>query len=160
MLLRTPSIDSPSLPECQGHFEMKLCNTDDLDDPQGVVTTKCLEMHQLDRAPDDGDASPIDPDHPGRYYPVRNAKPTDANRLETGTGFGCETDIAICRPYIAKKVTTNNNVGICTNCFNAKRIMHTNAKQLPRVHSRMVCGPPATQAGPLLVISKLTGMNK
>lgn len=59
------------LSECQGHFEFRLCNAADLDDPDGVVTTQCLQMHHLSRAPDDGDASPIDPDHPGRYYPVR-----------------------------------------------------------------------------------------
>ncbi len=39
-----------------------------MDDPDGVVTQECLNTYQLDRASDDGDASPIDPNYTGRYY--------------------------------------------------------------------------------------------
>ena len=49
-------------------MELFLCNTADMDDPDGVVTQGCFNMHPLDRAEDDGVASPIDPNHPGRYY--------------------------------------------------------------------------------------------
>ncbi|CAM9449279.1 unnamed protein product, partial [Ascophyllum nodosum] len=51
-----------------GHLEFFLCDTSDLDDPEGVVTQGCFNMHPLDRAEDDGDASPIDPNFPGRYF--------------------------------------------------------------------------------------------
>ncbi|CAN0393687.1 unnamed protein product, partial [Ascophyllum nodosum] len=51
-----------------GHLEFFLCDTFDLDDPEGVVTQGCFNMHPLDRAEDDGDASPIDPLFPGRYF--------------------------------------------------------------------------------------------
>ncbi|CAM9476506.1 unnamed protein product [Scytosiphon promiscuus] len=52
-----------------GHLEYFICNSEDLSDPEGgPVTQGCFNMHPLDRAEDDGDASPIDPDHPGRYY--------------------------------------------------------------------------------------------
>lgn len=39
-----------------------------MEDPDGVVTQECLNKHPLTRATDDGDASPIDPNFPGRYY--------------------------------------------------------------------------------------------
>ena len=63
----------------QGHMEFFLCNTADMDDPDGVVTQGCFNMHPLDRAEDDGLASPIDPNHPGRYYldPPCRASETD-----------------------------------------------------------------------------------
>ncbi|CAN0403918.1 unnamed protein product [Ascophyllum nodosum] len=51
-----------------GYLEFFLCDTSDLDDPEGVVTQGCFNMHPLDRAEDDGDASPIDPNFPGRYF--------------------------------------------------------------------------------------------
>ncbi|CAN0394644.1 unnamed protein product, partial [Ectocarpus sp. 12 AP-2014] len=51
-----------------GHCEFFVCNTDDMDDPDGVPTQECFNMHPLTRADDDGDASPIDPNYPGRYY--------------------------------------------------------------------------------------------
>ena len=37
-------------------------------DPDGLPTQACFNEHPLSRAPDDGGASPIDPNHPGRYY--------------------------------------------------------------------------------------------
>ncbi len=55
----------------QGHFEFFLCDINDLDDPDGVVTQECLNKYPLTRAPDAPGAnasSPIDPDYPGRYY--------------------------------------------------------------------------------------------
>ncbi|CAM9378424.1 unnamed protein product, partial [Ectocarpus sp. 8 AP-2014] len=51
-----------------GHCEFFVCNTDDMDDPDGVPTQECFNMNPLTRADDDGDASPIDPNYPGRYY--------------------------------------------------------------------------------------------
>ena len=45
-----------------------MCNTDEMDDPDGLPTQECFNKHPLDRAPDDGAASPIDPNYPGRYY--------------------------------------------------------------------------------------------
>lgn len=52
----------------QGHLEFFLCNTDDLDDPEGVAVQSCFNKYPLTRASDDGSASPIDPTYPGRYY--------------------------------------------------------------------------------------------
>lgn len=52
----------------QGHCEYFICDTADLADPMGVATQECFNMHPLTRAPDDGSASPIDPNYPGRYY--------------------------------------------------------------------------------------------
>ena len=60
-------------------MEFFLCNTADMDNPDGVVTQGCFNMHPLDRAEDDGVASPIDPNYPGRYYldPPCRASETD-----------------------------------------------------------------------------------
>ncbi|CAM9912712.1 unnamed protein product, partial [Laminaria digitata] len=52
----------------QGHCEFSICNTADLDDPNGVTTQECFNMHPLTRASDDSSASPIDPNYSGRYY--------------------------------------------------------------------------------------------
>lgn len=64
----------------QGHLEFFICNSDSLLEPEeSVVTQGCFNMHPLDRASDDGDASPIDPNHRGRYYvdPPCRAAETD-----------------------------------------------------------------------------------
>lgn len=45
-----------------------MCNTDEMDDSDGIPTQECFNKHPLTRAPGDGDASPIDPAYPGRYY--------------------------------------------------------------------------------------------
>lgn len=37
-------------------------------DPDGLPTQECFNKHPLTRSPDDGGASPIDPNYPGRYY--------------------------------------------------------------------------------------------
>ncbi|CAM9930596.1 unnamed protein product [Choristocarpus tenellus] len=50
-----------------GHIEYFICDAKDLDDPNGKVTQECFNKYPLSRAPDDGDASPIDPAHAGRY---------------------------------------------------------------------------------------------
>eukprot|EP00752_Nemacystus_decipiens_P001877 g1808.t1 len=65
-----------------GHLEFHICNSENLSDPDGPVTQGCFNMHPLDRADDDGDASPIDPDHPGRYYvdPPCRAAETDQTK--------------------------------------------------------------------------------
>lgn len=52
----------------QGHLELFICNADELDDPDGVPVQSCFNKYPLTRASDDGDASPIDPKYPGRYY--------------------------------------------------------------------------------------------
>lgn len=49
-------------------MEFFICDTADLEDPDGVVTQECLNKYPLTRAPGDGVNSPIDPNHPGRYY--------------------------------------------------------------------------------------------
>eukprot|EP00903_Cladosiphon_okamuranus_P006097 g6007.t1 len=51
-----------------GHCEFFVCNTDEMDDSDGVPTQECFNKHPLTRAEDDGGASPIDPKYPGRYY--------------------------------------------------------------------------------------------
>ncbi|CAM9506959.1 unnamed protein product [Ectocarpus fasciculatus] len=70
----------------QGHFEWSICDAADLDDPDGVVTQECFNMYPLTRAPDDGDASPIDPDYTGRYYvdPPCHLNETDQNFNKEG----------------------------------------------------------------------------
>lgn len=52
----------------KGHLEFFLCDSADLEDPDGVVTQECLNMHPLTRADGDDNNSPIDPNYPGRYY--------------------------------------------------------------------------------------------
>eukprot|EP00752_Nemacystus_decipiens_P011645 g10338.t1 len=74
-----------------GHLELFLCDSDELADPNGVVTQSCFNMNPLDRADDDGDASRIDPNHRGRYYvdPACRAEdgtdPTDQTKVEGAT---------------------------------------------------------------------------
>ncbi|CAN0398923.1 unnamed protein product, partial [Ectocarpus sp. 12 AP-2014] len=50
------------------HIEYFLCDTADMDDPDGVVTQDCLNMHPLDRDETDWWNSPIDQDYPGRFF--------------------------------------------------------------------------------------------
>ena len=69
LLLLWDTLNSDGAINIQGHLEFFICNADDLrDGPDGVVTQGCFNMHPLDRADDDGDASPIDPNYKGRYY--------------------------------------------------------------------------------------------
>ncbi|CAN0016431.1 unnamed protein product, partial [Sphacelaria rigidula] len=73
-----------------GHLEFFLCNAEDLPDgPDSPVTQSCFNRYPLDRAEDDGDASPIDPNHPGRYYvdPPCRAAETDQSKPD-GTDSG------------------------------------------------------------------------
>lgn len=60
----------PPIPVCavKGHYEYLLCNTADLDNPDGVVTEDCLNQYPLNRVYDGPEDSPVDPDFPGRYY--------------------------------------------------------------------------------------------
>ncbi|CAB1101487.1 unnamed protein product [Ectocarpus sp. CCAP 1310/34] len=51
-----------------GHIEYFLCDTADMDDPDGVVTQDCLNMHPLDRDETDWWNSPIDQEYPGRFF--------------------------------------------------------------------------------------------
>ena len=53
----------------QGHMEFFICNTDEL--PQGadsVPTQECFNKIPLDRDPNYGNFSPIDPSYYGRYH--------------------------------------------------------------------------------------------
>ncbi|CAM9374797.1 unnamed protein product, partial [Choristocarpus tenellus] len=62
-----------------GHIEYFICDAKDLADPNGPVTQECFNKHPLTRAPDDEEASPIDPAHSGRYFldPMCRAAETD-----------------------------------------------------------------------------------
>lgn len=87
-------------------MEFFICNADDLDDPEdSAVTKECFNMNPLTRASDDGDASPIDPVHPGRYIldppcregEVNQDKPDGAaagyvviGRYQLPKGLSCE----------------------------------------------------------------------
>ena len=79
-----------------------------MDDPDGVVTQGCFNMHPLDRAEDDGVASPIDPNFPGRYYldPSCRAAETDQTLLP-GAVAG---DVATARYQLPPGVT-------CSRCI-------------------------------------------
>lgn len=53
----------------QGHFEVFICNTDELPDgADSVPTQECFNKYPLDRAADNDEFSPIDPNYPGRYF--------------------------------------------------------------------------------------------
>lgn len=45
-----------------------MCDAEDLDDPDGVVTQGCFNKYPLTRSAGDGVNSPIDPNFTGRYY--------------------------------------------------------------------------------------------
>lgn len=88
----------------QGHLEFFICNGDDL--PGGSdspVTQGCFNKYPLDRAEDDGDASPIDPNHPGRYYvdPPCRAAETDQSKPD-GTDSG---DVVTARYQLPRGLT-------------------------------------------------------
>lgn len=52
-----------------GHIEAFICNAEELaNGPDSVVTQGCFNIHPLNRAADDYEASPVDPNHPGRYF--------------------------------------------------------------------------------------------
>eukprot|EP00752_Nemacystus_decipiens_P005992 g5411.t1 len=74
-----------------GHFEFLLCNTDTTEDPGGVPLQSCFNEYPLNRAEDDSYNSPVDPDHPGRYYadPLCRGETgeTDQTRPELGPGL-------------------------------------------------------------------------
>lgn len=80
---------SPPPPPCldsgkQGHLEFFICNAADLAAGEdSVVTQECFNKYPLTRAADDGDASPIDPNYPGRYYvdPPCREDETDQTKL-------------------------------------------------------------------------------
>lgn len=53
----------------KGHIEAFICNAEELaNGPDSVVTQGCFNIHPLNRAADDYEASPVDPNHPGRYF--------------------------------------------------------------------------------------------
>ena len=54
--------------QTQGHFEFFLCDTQDLEDPDGVVTQECLNTYPLTRVAKSNEG-PVDPAYPGRYFP-------------------------------------------------------------------------------------------
>lgn len=49
-------------------MEYFLCDTKDMDDPDGVPKQSCFNKYPLNRADDDDFNSPVDKDYPGRYY--------------------------------------------------------------------------------------------
>lgn len=62
----------------QGHLEFFICNTDEMEDPDGVPTQECFNKHPLTRADGDDSASLIDPNYPGRckgHFFCRNMFP-------------------------------------------------------------------------------------
>lgn len=64
-----PYRHTPSLAPAQGHYELFICNADEL--PDGVdsePTQECFNKYPLNRDPDYGSYSPIDPAYPGRYF--------------------------------------------------------------------------------------------
>eukprot|EP00752_Nemacystus_decipiens_P004741 g4320.t1 len=72
-----------------GHFEFFICDVNDLNDPDGVVTQECLNKHPLTRSPDTGSGSPIDPNYSGRYYvdpPCRQEEEVEQNVSENFVG--------------------------------------------------------------------------
>lgn len=62
-------------------MEFFICNTDEAN-PDGIPTQECFNEYPLTRAVDDGDANPIDPQYPGRYYvdPECRAAETDQSK--------------------------------------------------------------------------------
>lgn len=51
----------------RGHFEFRLCDASTLSDPR-TVTWACLSQHLLQRVSVPGEISPVDVNHPDRYY--------------------------------------------------------------------------------------------
>jgi hypothetical protein len=51
----------------RGHFEFRLCDASKLSDPT-TVTWACLNQHVLQRVSVPGEVSPVDVNHPERYY--------------------------------------------------------------------------------------------
>lgn len=67
-----------------------MCDTADLDDPDGVATQECFNKHPLTRADGDGVNSPIDPVYPGRYYadpPCREEETEQDYDWRAGGGY-------------------------------------------------------------------------
>ena len=63
-------------------MEFFVCDANDLEDPDGVVTQECFNKHPLNRAPYTGTGSPIDPNYPGRYHvdpPCRKEEEVEQN---------------------------------------------------------------------------------
>ena len=48
-------------------MEFFICDTQTMDDPDGIPTQECFNKHPLTRA-EGGSGSPIDPNYSGRYY--------------------------------------------------------------------------------------------
>ncbi|CAM9175695.1 unnamed protein product [Sphacelaria rigidula] len=104
-----------------GHLEFFICNSEDQSDgPEGVVNQGCFNMYPLTRASDDSDASPIDPDYPGRYYvdpPCREDEtdqtkpdgaepgPINTARYQLPEGLICERCIVQMVYYTSHKCT-------------------------------------------------------
>lgn len=63
---------------------MFVCNSDDQSSgAKGVVNQECFNKYPLDRAADDTEGGPIDPNYPGRYIldPPCRAQETDQTIL-------------------------------------------------------------------------------
>lgn len=77
-----PSVPTRARIRRQGHVEVSICDTsDESQNPGGVPNQECFNQYPLTRDAGDGDASPIDPNYPGRYYvePPCRASETDQN---------------------------------------------------------------------------------
>lgn len=93
----------------QGHLEFFICDSEDLSDgEESIVTQGCFNMHPLDRAADDDDASPIDPNHKGRYFvdPPCRAAETD----QTMTSGAANGDVVTARYQLPDGLT-------CSRCI-------------------------------------------
>eukprot|EP00904_Undaria_pinnatifida_P014036 jgi/Undpi1/9763/HiC_scaffold_27.g12219.m1 len=67
-----------------GHLEYFICDSKDLEDgTDSAVTQECFNKHPLSRAADDADASPIDPNHPGRYFLDPPCRATETDQTKT-----------------------------------------------------------------------------
>ncbi|CAN0056945.1 unnamed protein product, partial [Laminaria digitata] len=95
----------------QGHIEFFLCCSDDLDDPDWVVTQECFNRHPLNRASDDSFNSPVDTDYPGRYYvdPPCRIDETDQTRPYLGGGVLDDGHVTHMR-YVLPDITCGHAV--------------------------------------------------
>ncbi|CAB1102025.1 unnamed protein product [Ectocarpus sp. CCAP 1310/34] len=83
-----------------GHIEYFLCDTADMDDPDGVVTQDCLNMYPLDRDETDWWNSPIDPDYPGRFFVNPECRGETGETDQTGRPMLNDGEVGLDNGYI------------------------------------------------------------
>lgn len=119
----------------QGHFEYFICDTQDLDDPDGVVDQECLNKHPLNRAYNKNDASTIDPNYPGRYYldpPCRR----DEVEQNVSNKFGAEGSQSVKMRYTLPDIECEHCVlqmhwcefGMPTDCLQRTHLIPYSAR--------------------------------